>query len=179
MGGLTRIRDRRCPRAGCRLYNCTGDGETKCNLTTQRTRTRVEHRAAFARRCRAPVAGHVSPLMKTIIWLLAPLIDGAAVVLYASSLSIDQPPSLLLWSISLMILFLSLGCLVVASRFVGLRARYHESAKLLCASLPVIMFIGSLDLGIISGLEIVSIIFSALLGWLNWRAFLQYARTNG
>ena len=35
MGGLTRIRDRRCPRAGCRLYNCTGDGETKCNLDVQ------------------------------------------------------------------------------------------------------------------------------------------------
>jgi hypothetical protein len=46
---------------------------------------------------------------------------------------------------------------------------------LLCLAVPFLAFVGSLDLGTISGQEVISLILAVLLGFGSWRAFLLFA----
>jgi Ca2+/Na+ antiporter len=108
--------------------------------------------------------------MRTLSWVIALLANLGVIAAFAPS-TIEGD----IVGISASALFLAIGALLVAARLGRLPYWGHKSMLFLCLAVPVLAFVGSLDLGIISGQEFVSIVVAVLLGLGSWRAFLLFA----
>lgn len=113
---------------------------------------------------------HVRPLMRTLSWLIALLTNLGVIVAFTPSAFEGD-----IVGIGASALFLAIGAFLVAARLGHPPAWSHKAMLLLCLAVPVLAFVGSLDLGIISGQEVISLIVAVLLGFGSWRAFLLFA----
>lgn len=107
--------------------------------------------------------------MKWALWTLALAVDALAVIASASFFISDAPFAVIAWGIALMTMFGALFVLLVKPQLFGRHAA--RAVATLSIAIPSAMFIGSLDLGRISGQEAYAILFGCLVGWLNWSAF--------
>jgi hypothetical protein len=113
--------------------------------------------------------------MNRAIWGLAVLGDTLGVLatwpLFSSQPSLES----VAWGVVLLVLFGTLLLLLVIPRLFGMHDRVITAAKILCAAVPLAVFIGSLDVGTISGFEAYAIALAILVGWLNWLAIRKHA----
>ena len=112
----------------------------------------------------------VRPFMHTLSWLIVLLVNFGVIAAFAPSMADGD-----LVGTSVSALFAAISALLVAARFRHLPTWGHTAMKLLCWAIPVLALAGSLDYGIVSGQEILSLIVAALIGWGSWRAFLLFA----
>lgn len=114
--------------------------------------------------------------MKSLIWLFALIINLVGAMAFVPSVfEADIPAhSRAIGAVIGLLLFMICGFLV-AERIHRLPVWGHSGMKLLCSTIPVSWLLGSLDHGMISGLEFISLILAAFLGWGSWRAFLLFA----
>lgn len=107
--------------------------------------------------------------MRTLGWLIALLVNcGAFAAFVPSALGGD----VIAFAVSA--LFFAIGALLIAARVAHVPSWGYSAMKVLCLTVPFAGFVGSLDLGRISGLEFYSLVFAALFAWGMWRAFLLY-----
>ena len=107
--------------------------------------------------------------MRTLGWLIALFVNCAVIAAFSPSV---LEGDYVAFSVSA--LFASIGALLVLVRVKCLPTWGCAAMKLLCWAVPILTFIASLDSGVISGLEVYSLIFAGLLGWGSWRAFLLF-----
>lgn len=107
--------------------------------------------------------------MKRGLWALALAVDALAVIAAASFFVSDAPSSAIAWGIALIAIFGALLALLVKPQLLGRHAA--SAVTILSIAVPAAMFVGSLDLGRISGQEAYAILVGSLVGWLNWSAF--------
>jgi hypothetical protein len=110
------------------------------------------------------------PPMRTIIWLIALFANFGVIVAFAPSTLGGDIVGLCVFG-----LLFAIGALLVAARLGHLPPWGHKVMLLLCFAVPLLAFVGSLDYGIISGQEFISLIVAVLLGLGSWRAFLLFA----
>lgn len=113
--------------------------------------------------------------MKTLIWLLALIINLMGAMAFVPSVFEGDVPALSR-AIGAVIglLFFTICGFLLAGRIHRLPVWGHSGMKLLCLAIPIFWLLGSLDHGMISGLEFLSLIIAAFLGWGSWRAFLLF-----
>lgn len=113
--------------------------------------------------------------MKTLVWSFVLLINLGVVLAFAPSvLEGDAPTESRAVGVVVALLFLAICSLLIAARLNRLPSWGHSGMKLLCAAIPFLWLLGSLDHGMVSGLEFFSLVFAALLGWGSWRAFVFF-----
>ena len=78
------------------------------------------------------------------------------------------------WGVVVLGIFAALLLLLIRPHLFGNHAAV--SAKVLSAAVPTVAFLGSLDYGSISGLEVVAIVIAGLAGCLNWLAFRRHPK---
>jgi len=108
--------------------------------------------------------------MNKAIWILAILIDALGVVLGCTYFLANEV-LVWAWGVATIVIFGSLLILLIRPQVFGERTHPATAAKILCWSVPIAAFVGSLDSGVISGLEWLAIIGYGLVGGLNWLAF--------
>jgi hypothetical protein len=114
--------------------------------------------------------------MKTLVWSLVLLINFAVAWAFVPSVfEGDIPAQSRAIGIAIGLLFIAICGLLIAARIYRLPSWGRLGMKLLCSAVPLSWLLGSLDHGMISGLEFLSLIFAAFLGWASWRAFLLFA----
>ena len=111
--------------------------------------------------------------MNRSLWALALLVDTLALVATTPFFFSEPTGTSFAWGGILVVLFGALLILLLKPQFFGRHAPI--AAKSLCVALPVVAFLGSLDMGRISGQEVYAIALAAILGWLNWAAFRRHA----
>ena len=110
--------------------------------------------------------------MRTTGWLIALVLNCAAIALFAPGLfEVGAPAQGRVIGGGIAALFLAVTVLLVLARFSHLPSWGPQVMRYLCASIPVLWAIGSLDHGILSGLELLSVVFISLFAWGTWRAF--------
>ncbi|MBI5790581.1 MAG: hypothetical protein HZA63_03805 [Rhodocyclales bacterium] len=113
--------------------------------------------------------------MKTLVWSLVLLINLAVAIAFTPSVfEGDIPAQSRAIGIVIGLLFLAICGFLIAARICRLPPWGRLGMKLLCSAIPLSWLLGSLDHGMISGLEFLSLIFAASLGWGSWRAFLLF-----
>lgn len=110
--------------------------------------------------------------MRTLAWLVAILLNVAAAVAFAAP-AFDEGVTAMerLGLVALATLFLAITTLLVLARFSRLPRWGDRATRYLCASLPVLWLVGSLDGGVLSGQEAWSVLLISLFAWGTWRAF--------
>ncbi len=115
---------------------------------------------------------HDRPLMRTAFWLVGLLLHvGLMSALVFAAFDQEMSIKELAVCLSLALLFLAFALLLVLQKLHRLPLWGSRAMKYLCFGLPVLWLLGSLDHGIVSGLEIGSIVAVSLLAWGTWRAF--------
>jgi hypothetical protein len=110
--------------------------------------------------------------MRTAGWLIALVLNCAVIAIFVPALfEVGAPAQGRIVSGGIVALFLAVVFLLVAARFSRLPSWGTQVMRYLCASIPVVWAIGSLDYGMLSGLEWLSVVFIALFAWGTWRAF--------
>jgi hypothetical protein len=109
--------------------------------------------------------------MRRATWALAVLFDVLGIAMGLAHFIGEAPPLVWFWGAIQVAVFGALVTLLVRPRVIPKPAQFAKVARSLCFSLPAIALLGSLDLGIISGLEWFAIFIAALIGALNWVAF--------
>jgi hypothetical protein len=114
--------------------------------------------------------------MKTFVWSLV-LLGNLAVALAFASLVFkgDITSESSIMGIIFGLLFFAICGMLIAARINCVPPWGRLGMKLLCSAVPLSWLLGSLDSGMISGLELISLIFPAFFGWASWRAFLLFA----
>ena len=113
--------------------------------------------------------------MKTLVWSFVLLINLGVVLAFAPSvLEGDAPTESRAVGVVVALLFLTICGLLISARLNRLPSWGSSGMKLLCAAIPLLWLLGSLDHGMVSGLEFLSLVFAALLGWGSWRAFMFF-----
>ena len=113
--------------------------------------------------------------MKIVLWLLALLINlGVAMAFVPAVFESGIPAHSRALGAVIGSLFLAVCCFLVAGRIDRLPVWGRSGMKVLCSAIPLSWLLGSLDHGMISGLEFLSLIFAVFLGWGSWRAFLLF-----
>lgn len=108
--------------------------------------------------------------MRTLGWLIALLVNCGVVFAFSPSMFEGEIIGFVVSA-----LFTAICALLILARVQHLPSWGHAAMKLLCLAVPVLWLAGSLDYGMISGLEFYSLIFAVLLGWGSWRALLLCA----
>lgn len=113
--------------------------------------------------------------MKTLVWLLALILNLVVATAFVPSVFEGGIPaqSRAIGAV-IGLLFLAVCGFLIAARIHRLPVWGRSGMKLLCSAIPLSWLLGSLDHGMISGLEFLSLIFVAFLGWGSWRAFLLF-----
>ena len=110
--------------------------------------------------------------MRTTGWLIALVLNCAVIAICAPAIfEVGAPAQGRIVGGGIAALFLAVAYLLVAARFSRLPSWGPQVMRYLCASIPVVWVIGSLDHGILSGLELLSVVFISLFAWGTWRAF--------
>lgn len=107
--------------------------------------------------------------MRTLGWLIALLVNCSVLAAFVPS-AFDG--DVIAFAVSA--LFFAIGALLVAARVAHLPYWGYSAMKVLCLTVPISGFVGSLDSGRISGLEFYSLVFAVLFASGVWRAFLLY-----
>ena len=107
--------------------------------------------------------------MRTLGWFIALLVNCGVITTFAPSMFEGDIVGFVVSA-----LFASIGVLLVAARVKRLPSWGHVAMKFLCWAVPILALAASLDYGMVSGLEVYSLIFAVLLGWGSWRAFLLF-----
>lgn len=116
------------------------------------------------------------PVMRTLGWLVALLLNGVVVAAFASSaFEPGAPAKARAIGAAVAFLFLAIAALLLLARLSRLPAWGSRAMGGLCCSLPVLWLLGSLDHGILSGHEVLSVLFVSLFAWGTWRAFKLFA----
>jgi hypothetical protein len=111
--------------------------------------------------------------MKRTLWLLAVFVDGSGIAATWPLFTAEPDATSVGWGVAVVTVLVGLLLLLIKPQILG---RYAATTtKVLCAAVPAIAFLGSLDSASISGLEIVAIVIAALAGWLNWLALREHA----
>ena len=114
--------------------------------------------------------------MKTLIWLLALFINLVVAMAFVPSVfEGDIPAQSRVVGAVIGLLFLAICGFLVAGRIHRLPVWGRSGMKLLCSAIPISWLLGSLDHGMVSGLEFLSLVFAVFLGLGSWRAFLLFA----
>ncbi len=111
--------------------------------------------------------------MRTLFWFIVLLVNLGIVLSLTSSLLYGETIIILVFS-----LFISISILLLMVRMQKLPLWTYNLMQFLCVSIPVLGFIGSIDYGTFSGLEIASIGFFILLGWSSWMSFIFFYQPN-
>lgn len=110
--------------------------------------------------------------MKTFVWLVTLLLNVCVLVTFGASMfEGDVSIETRMLSIVVVVVFLAICWLLVSVRLHHPSAWGISGMTLLCWAVPALWLAGSLDHGMISGLEFGSLFFAALLGWGSWRIF--------
>jgi hypothetical protein len=112
-------------------------------------------------------------MFRLLAWGAALLIDVAILGMVLTSLFSNGVGPSWLWVGGISVIFAILVIALVDHRRVTPTLRLWQAARHLCWLLPIIWFIGSLDLGRISGQESLSIIAVLFIGALNWAGLSQ------
>ena len=107
--------------------------------------------------------------MKRSLWALALLIDVVGLAAAWPLFTSEPDATSVIWGVVLVGVLGGLLLLLIRPRLFGSYAA--TCAKVLCAAVPGVAFLGSLDSASISGHEVIAIAVAALAGWLNWVAF--------
>lgn len=110
--------------------------------------------------------------MRTVGWLLVFLLNGAVGVVFSQSIfEVGAPSSTKVFGALVGTLCLAVILLLVQRRLARSPAWARPAMRCLCFCFPALWLLGSLDHGILSGLEIWSVLLVGLLSWGTWRAF--------
>ncbi len=110
--------------------------------------------------------------MRTVGWLIALILNCSVIAVFSTSFfEIGAPAQERLLGGGIATLFLAVAVLLVLARFSRLPSWGPQVMRYLCASIPVLWAISSLDHGILSGLEFLSVVLIALFAWGTWRVF--------
>jgi len=113
--------------------------------------------------------------MRTLNWLLVVLLNlGIAAAFIPALFEGGASAKLLAIRGVVVLLFLAIGCFLIAARFNRAPSWAHCGMKMLCWAIPGLWLFGSLDHGMVSGLEFFLLLFAAAFGWGSWRAFLLF-----
>lgn len=108
--------------------------------------------------------------MNRVLWFVALVANALGVAAALTFFSPEVPASVMTWGLVLVLIFAGLFFSLLRPQVFRGRKRL---AAALCASVPGVAFVGSLDYGMISGLEWVAIAVAALIGWVYWRVLNQ------
>ena len=111
--------------------------------------------------------------MNRVLLAFIILVDALCIVATWPMFASEPTAETVGWGIVIVVIFSALVVLLLTPKLFG--SNVNTAAKFICAAVPAIVFVGSLDGGRISGQEIYAIIFAALIGWLNWAAFIRNA----
>jgi hypothetical protein len=110
--------------------------------------------------------------MRTIGWLVAVLLNCTLVLAFAPAIfEGDAPAEARAVGAVVVLLGLAIVGLLLLARLARLPSWGSQAMRYLCISFPVLWLLGSLDHGILSGQELVSIAFICVFAWGTWRAF--------
>lgn len=116
--------------------------------------------------------------MKTIFWAVVLLMNFAAIAAFGTALLDSRVPATAqIISVAFVAVFLTKSSLLVAARLNRTPSWAKTVMKVLCCGVPLLWLAGSFDHGMVSGLEVISVLFVALFGLASWRAFLMFAPT--
>jgi hypothetical protein len=117
--------------------------------------------------------GLAGTLVRTIAWLAAVLLNGAAAALISAYLTTGTgiPTTVRIFGALGMVMFLSMVALLVLARVGRLPQWGSKAMAAFCSGIPTLWLLGSLDYGRLSGLELMSVIIIALCAWGTWWAF--------
>jgi hypothetical protein len=116
--------------------------------------------------------------MRTLGWLCALLLNAAlacVAILYVFEPEPSVSERAFAGAAATVLAFIVI--LLLLARFGSLPRWAPNAMRLVCAGVPLVFILGSLDLGIISGLEIISIVFASAFAWGTWYAFSRYSKT--
>jgi hypothetical protein len=123
----------------------------------------------------ARVSFVVRPYMRTLGWLIILLLNlGIATTFAPLVFDGEAPVQSRTVGAMVTLLFFCISSLLIAARFHRSPSWAHPAMKILCWAVPVLWLLGSLDYGMVSGLEFLSLIFAAAIAWASWRAFLFF-----
>lgn len=113
--------------------------------------------------------------MKTLGWLIVLLLNlGVATAFAPLVFEGDAPVQSRAVGTVVALLFFSISGLLITARFDRSPSWARSAMKLLCWAVPVLWLLGSLDYGMVSGHEFLSLFFAAAIAWASWRAFLLF-----
>ena len=114
--------------------------------------------------------------MRTVGWLFAVLLN-AVIAVAAVLFAFEPEPSVgaRAFAGAAAIVLLFAVTLLLLVRLARLPHWAPNAMRFVCASFPIVFLLGSLDLGTISGQELLSIILVSLFAWSTWRAFSLYS----
>lgn len=98
--------------------------------------------------------------MRTLVWFIALVVNFSVLAAFAPS-AFDGD----LTALAISAAFFAIGTLLIAARVGRVPYWGFSAMKVLCLTVPVAGFVGSLDSGRISGLEFYSLIFAVLFAW--------------
>jgi hypothetical protein len=112
--------------------------------------------------------------MNWALWGLALVVDILGLS-YALLLFTSMPDAeSVAWGVLVLAIFTALLLVLIRPQLFGSHATV--SARALSVAVPVVAFLGSLDYGSISGLEVVAVVIAGLVGCLNWVAFRRHPK---
>jgi hypothetical protein len=114
--------------------------------------------------------------MRTLGWLCALLVNATlacGAILYVFEPEPSVRERAFAGATGSVLLFIVI--LLLLARFGPLPRWAPKAMSLVCVAIPIVFILGSLDLGIISGLEIISIVFASAFAWGTWFAFSLYS----
>ena len=107
--------------------------------------------------------------MRTLGWLIALLVNCSVLAAFVPSAFNGD---VIAFAVSAW--FIAIGALLVTARIAHVPYWGYSAMRVLCFTVPIAGFVGSLDSGRISGLEFYSLVFAVLFAWGVWKAFLLY-----
>jgi hypothetical protein len=116
--------------------------------------------------------------MRTLGWFTALLLNGV-VVFAALMLAVDSASPATVRTVACIVAALALSAvaLLVLARLTRLPRWGSTAMRYVCLSFPVLWLLGSLDHGILSGQELLSVIVVAVFAWGTWRVFQLHSPT--
>src|SRR5262245_13656034 len=115
--------------------------------------------------------------MRTLGWIVAILVNGALAVAFLPGVTAPDVPIMTRLLTVLVVTGLATAVLfLLMARLRHVPSWLPRAMRYLCLSFPILWLVGSLDHGIVSGLELLSVVAIALLAWGTWHVFRLFQR---
>ena len=119
-----------------------------------------------------PLTTNARPYLRTIAWLTAVFVNASVVATFAfSALEIGTSTKDRIIGFAVAAIFLAVVAFLVSARVSSLPSWGAFVMHCLCIGIPFLWLLASLDYGIVSGKEILSVLLVSLLTWGTWHAF--------